>query len=224
MDNLGKRIKLARETFSEKVMTQEGLGKASGISQTTVADIERGRNKGTKHIVALAKALRVSIEWLNDDKGEMRPDAGQQANTESIEIKGHVPLISWVTAGKFCNVEDPYEVGDAEEWLPCPVKHSSKTYALRVIGDSMLNPGDEYSFKTGDIIFVDPEREYVHRSLVILRLDDENQATFKRLLIDGERRMLEALNPSWPDRITEISGNVTICGVVVAKMESFIGI
>lgn len=224
MDNLGKRIKLARETFPGGEMTQKALGDAAGISQTTVADIERGRNKGTKHIVDIAKALKVAIEWLNSGKGEMRPDANLLANTEPVAIKGQVPLISWVTAGKFCNVENPYEVGDAEKWLDCPVKHSSKTYALRVIGDSMLSPGDEYSFSTGDIIFVDAEREYFHRSLVIVRLDDKNQATFKRLLIDGERRMLEALNPSWPDRITEISGNVTICGVVIAKTVSYIGI
>ena len=62
----------------------------------------------------------------------------------------------------------------------------------------------------------------MHRSLVIARLDDENQATFKRLLMDGEKKMLEALNPSWPNRIFQVNGNATICGVVIARMESFV--
>lgn len=150
------------------------------------------------------------------------PDFSKHKNTEPVEITGRVPLISWVAAGKWCNVDNPYEVGDAEDWVVCPVKHSSKTYALRVKGDSMHNPGGNESFSDGDLIFVDPERGYSHRSYVVVHIDNENQATFKRLLIDGDRKMLEALNPSWPDRIFEIKKDATICGVVIAKVVSLI--
>lgn len=145
-----------------------------------------------------------------------------EENVEDLAMRGRVPLISWVAAGHWCNVNDPYAVGDAEDWLACPVKHGPKTYALRVKGDSMHNPGSRPSFEDGDIIFVDPDRDAAHRSLVVARLDDENQATFKRLLIDGDKKMLEALNPSWPNRIFQVNGNATICGVVIARMESFV--
>ena len=145
-----------------------------------------------------------------------------EENVEDLAMRGRVPLISWVAAGHWCNVNDPYAVGDAEDWLACPVKHGPKTYALRVKGDSMHNPGSRPSFEDGDIIVVDPDRDAAHRSLVVARLDDENQATFKRLLIDGDKKMLEALNPSWPNRIFQVNGNATICGVVIARMESFV--
>lgn len=64
-------------TFAERVcaererqkMSQDDLSKAAGVSQSTIAQIERGRNKGTKHILALARALRVSPEWLESGKG-----------------------------------------------------------------------------------------------------------------------------------------------------------
>lgn len=135
---------------------------------------------------------------------------------------GDVPLISWVRAGQWSDVADPYAVGDAEEWKACPVRHGDRSYALKVKGFSMSNPGGKPSFEEGDIIFVDPDREPAHRSLVIVRLDDQNEATFKRLIIDGESKFLEALNPSWPDRIIKVNGNATFCGVVIARMESYI--
>lgn len=86
----------------------------------------------------------------------------------------------------------------------------------------MHNPGGDLSFKDGDTIFVDPTREAVHRSLVIVRLDDDAEATFKQLMIEGGKKYLQALNPHWPVRIIEINGNATICGVVIGRVESFI--
>ena len=140
----------------------------------------------------------------------------------NLTNKADVPLISWVQAGHWSGVVDPYAIGDAEEWMACPVTHGARTFALRVKGDSMFNPGGSPSFSSGDVIFVDPDREARHRSLVVARMDDDNSATFKRLLIDGDNKFLEALNPSWPNRIIEVNGNATICGVVIARMESYL--
>lgn len=164
-------------------------------------------------------AFSLSRHWMDADH---TPDLSQHYNTEPIEAEGLVPLISWVAAGTFCNIEVSYEAESAEDWLLCPVKHSSRTYALRVKGDSMHNPSRKASFTDGDVIFIDPERSGTHGSYVVVRMDDDNQATFKRLIIEGNRKMLEALNPAWPDRIIEIKDNATICGVVIAKLVSFI--
>ena len=46
--------------------SQEDLAKAAKVSQSTIAQIEGGRNKGSKHILALANALKVPPEWLQD--------------------------------------------------------------------------------------------------------------------------------------------------------------
>lgn len=163
------------------------------------------------------------LERIADALGVVVADLfSTEENVEDLAMRGRVPLISWVAAGNWSNVNDPYVVGDAEDWLACPVKHGPKTYALRVKGDSMHNLGSRPSFEDGDIIFVDPDRHAAHRSLVIARLDDEHQTTFKRLLIDGDKTMLEALNPAWPNRIFQVNNNATICGVVIARMESFV--
>ena len=141
-------------------------------------------------------------------------------NTEpGPDIQGRVPLISWVQAGAWSEIIDNLVPGDAEEWISCPVSHSPATFVLRVRGESMLNPYGRPSFHDGDLIFVDPERPAVHGSLVVVRLDDDKEATFKRLVIEGDRRYLKALNPAWPEPMMQINGHATICGVVIFKGE-----
>lgn len=81
----------------------------------------------------------------------------------------------------------------------------------------MENPGGKYSYSDGDVIYIDPDRQSENGSRVVVRLDDEKEATFKQLVIEGDRRYLRALNPSWPEKIIEINGNATICGVVIGK-------
>ncbi|MCZ4328314.1 LexA family protein, partial [Brachybacterium paraconglomeratum] len=65
----------------------------------------------------------------------------------------------------------------------------------------MYNPHERWSFRDGDIIFVDPDRDAMHRSLVVAKLTDTQEATFKQLIIEGEQKYLKALNPSWPEQI-----------------------
>lgn len=208
--SVGSTIRRIRKS---KNMTILELANQIGSDVGNISRLERGVQGYSQDILEkIALALDVKISDLFTS----------ESNIEELAIKGRVPLISWVAAGKWCNVSNPYEAGDAEDWIICPVKHSTKTYALKVKGDSMHNPGGKPSFDDGDIIFVDPERNFDHRSYVIVRLDDENQATFKRLLIDGNRRMLEALNPAWPNRIFEINEDATICGVIIARLESFL--
>lgn len=141
-------------------------------------------------------------------------------NTESgPESTGPYPLISWVQAGAWEQIVDNFSPGYAEEWIEAPVKVSRGSYWLRVRGESMYDPSGKRSFKDGDLILVEPRAHAENGSLVVVRLDDEAEGTFKQLIIEGGRRYLKALNPNWPNRIFEVNGNATICGVVRAKTE-----
>lgn len=138
-------------------------------------------------------------------------------NTEPAPLySGAVPLISWVKAGDWCEASDPYPIHEAEQWLPVPSRCGPRTFALRVRGESMHNPHGKPSYEDGDIIFVDPDLEAKHRDRVIIRTDGK-EATFKQLIIEGERRVLKALNPAWPGGIIELHDDATICGVVIGK-------
>lgn len=169
---------------------------------------------GARHIEL---TLGLAPGYFDDKCG--RPPIAQPNTEPGPDIQGRVPLISWVQAGAWSEIIDNLAPGDAEEWISCPVSHSPATFVLRVRGESMLNPYGRPSFHDGDLIFVDPERPAVHGSLVVVRLDDDKEATFKRLVVEGDRRYLKALNPAWPEPMMQINGHATICGVVIFKGE-----
>lgn len=219
MGTLAERINYALDQLDDG--SQAALARACGISTASVNNWFSGETKSLKgeNLLKAAAYLRVNPTWLASGKGVMRSDANL-ANTEpGPDIKGCVPLISWVQAGAWAEIIDNFTPGNAEEWLPCPVAHGERTYVLRVRGESMFNPHGRPSFADGDLIFVDPDRAADHGALVIVRLDEAKEATFKRLIVEGDYRYLKALNPAWPEPMIQVNGHATICGVVIAKME-----
>lgn len=77
----------------------------------------------------------------------------------------------------------------------------------------MTNPNGSPSVPEGYIIIVDPCRQAENGDLIIARLEDSMDATFKKLVIDGGLRYLKPLNPAYP--VIKINGNCTIIGKVV---------
>jgi SOS-response transcriptional repressor LexA len=198
-----------------------------GVSAQAVHKWLAGGNIDDDKLVELAAFFGVSPSFLKfGDAPVLEKALGLEpssmgAKPSNVGIgpdnKGDVPIVSWVTAGNWCAVADPYEPGIAEEWLPCPKRHGPKCFGLRVRGISMENPGGKHTYSDGDVIYVDPDKQAENGSRVVVRLDDDKEATFKQLVIEGEHRYLRALNPSWPQKIIEVNGNATICGVVIGK-------
>lgn len=223
---LAQRLKWVRE---QRGLTQTQLANRTGkppvVNQPDISKIERGETLRPTGILALARALECNADWLDTGDGEWqaRPPlfAGEGAtadyNVEVMTTKGGVPLISWVQAGTWNDVVDPFQPGIADDWIPCPVKHGPRTYCLIVRGDSMHNPDGKPSYEDGDVIFVDPDDEVRHKDRSIVRLEDDQQVTFKQYMEEGVRRYLKALNPEWKPRYIEIDTNATICGKVIGK-------
>ncbi|MCG9014564.1 XRE family transcriptional regulator [Laribacter hongkongensis] len=209
MNTIGDRVRVARKN---KGMTQGQLAAAVGIAQPTLSNLEKGKHAETVKIVEIAKTLGVRPEWLSSGAGPMLEGeaCALDANVSpGPNIRGMLPLISWVQAGAFCDVIDCLQPGDAEAWYPCPVTHTPNAYVLRVDGDSMFP-----EYRDGEMIFVDPRGGYVHGDDVIVR-DPDGKATFKRLQITPDGTFLLAINPAWPDRIIRIPDNSQICGKVI---------
>jgi len=211
--DLKDRLKAARRHAN---LTQAELAQRVGITQVSISDIERGKTESTGYIAQIAAACGVSPLWLADGRGSM---LGETNVEPGPDVRGQLPLISWVQAGAWSEVIDLYAVGDAEMWLPCPAAHGPRAFALRVKGESMYNPHGRRSFRPDDLIFVDPDRNPENGSLVVAKLDDSQEATFKQLVIEDGKRYLKALNPAWPEPMIPINGNCTIVGVVFSKVE-----
>lgn len=204
---LHARLRYAR---TQKRISQKSLAQAVGMTQSAISQLETGETKTLEgeNLLNIAAFLDVAPAWLMHGKATQSPISPASKTT----INDTVPLISWVQAGEWCEAIDNYQPGDAEEWLRCTSPHGSHTYALRVRGVSM-----EPEFKEGEIIIVDPESQPENNAYVIVRLLDSNEVTFKQLIIEGNRKILRALNPAWPGGMIELDDNAVLCGRVIEK-------
>ncbi|MES1926537.1 putative prophage repressor [Salinisphaera sp. T31B1] len=75
------------------------------------------------------------------------------------------------------------------------------------------------SYPPGTLIFVDPEvRDMVTGALVLARLTETHEVTFKRLNIEGGEVFLEPINTQYP--IIRIASGAQIIGTVKGAMIS----
>ena len=199
--DIGQRIEKLRLGLKPP-LSQRELGEKVGSTQQTIQKIEDGTTKRPRNIDALARVLNTSPEFLQFGVGDI--DNGVVV----AAANNYLPLVSMVQAGAWSEIQEP-SVSDTKLY-PCPVNCSKYSFVVRVEGYSMMNV-----FVPGDLLYVDPESQPINGSFVIARLDDENQATFKQLIIDGNKKYLKALNPDWPNKFIEINGNCTIVGKLV---------
>lgn len=232
--NMGSIIRQKRKALN---LTLQQVGDVFGITRSAVASWERGDTRPDQdRLTALARLLKTSTTYLlTGDKQHDRPGLHLPALSKmrdeqndldlfdvnvvaGPDIKGKLPLISWVQAGNWTEVVDNFQPGDAEDWIPCPFRHGRNAFVLKVVGESNYDPTGPKSYSSGDYIAVDPSREPINRSMVVVRVDHEDRATFKQLLIEEDGTMLlKALNPSWPNRVFEMPPGSRIVGVVIGK-------
>ncbi|CAH8235465.1 LexA family protein [Vibrio aestuarianus] len=173
----------------------------------------------TKRIPELAAIVGSTVEELLGGLGgelsqsvsEMREPATAYSPTKAIKTND-VPVLSWVQAGAFCNSETQVLPHDCE-MIPCPNKSaSSRTFALRVVGDSMTAPYGR-TYPEGTVIFVDPEKVAEPGMRVIAKTDQGH--TFKQLAEDElGQRYLKPLNPHHQPIFEK---GIEICGVVIGS-------
>jgi SOS-response transcriptional repressor LexA len=199
---------------SRKLKTQTALARKSGVAQSTIGRILRGEvNPQSENLERLAMSFGMSYSTLAAIAEGDESVSGAVENLQPGRMPRRVPLLSLAQAGRFAESAYPNIPGDATDWIECPKKRQGlRTVALRVSGESM-----EPEYQNGDIIYVDPDITPFHGKDVIARLGDRNEVTFKRLVVEGERRYLKPLNPNWPDKFIDITANARVVGVVVGR-------
>lgn len=205
-ETLGLRIHKRRK---ELKLSQMALGKAVGVSNVAISQWERDETapRGDA-LLSLAAALGCTPDYLIHG-GEMDQNVSFRATNRQ---RGEYPVISWVSAGQWSEAIEAYPSPVADRWYGTTVHCSGGSFWLDVRGDSMTAPAG-LSIPEGTAILVDPDGVPENGKLVVARLVSQNEATFKKLVIDSGRRYLKPLNPQYP--MIEMDEDFQIIGVVV---------
>ena len=202
--------------------TFRDLAKLLSVKEAVIYSWIHRKSIGDPSLI-LDKCKGVRREWLVTGEGPMLADPEQ----EEISLTPgwmpsprreprKIPIISWVQAGAWVPTVDPFQPGYAEDFVTILEKCGENTFALKVVGESM-----EPEFTAGDIVLVDPECEWSTRDYVIVKNGDD-EATFKQILLDGDKVLLNPLNPRYP--IQDMTGKeFRVVGVVIQKVKKYKG-
>ena len=217
MDWRGKIDSLRRA----KKWTQEELAERVGVSVSTINSWIKGtRTPEMGNLRKIASVFGMSLdEFLRErlEENEKIDSLYSPPKTKSV------PLLSWTQAARRSEFEDSGDslaaeyslAGNDEERVLVTASVGRGAFALRVKGDSM-----EPEFSDGCTIVVDPEKMAVNGSYVVVHVDDDEEATFKELIVDGSRKYLKPVNNRYP--LLEMKGKkLAICGVVVQQIKNY---
>ena len=207
----GQRIKEAREDLR---ISQPELAKRARVTKSAVSQWENGSTKELKadHLLAVAKALNVSPDWLATGRGpKQRTQDIDQGSEPKVSL---IPLLTWAQVRDWHETAGASHTSGIMDWVAVVGTFGPRTFALHVCGDSM-----EPAFFEGDTIIVDPDREPKGRDYVIVIGKPTSEPTFKQLLVEVDERYLKPANRRY--HILPVTADMVIVGVVVMKMRVY---
>jgi len=205
---------LAKSRMKEIGMTQDRLAELLGKTQGGIGHWLNGRRDPSIEDIAQIMGLLGMSDITLNSKGyiscseEELPFSWAKPYNQAARH----PVLSKVQAGSWSEAIEAYTTKDIDQWLESDASIQGEAFWLEVEGDSMTSPMG-LSIPEGTFVLFDTGREAHSGSLVVAKLSDSNEATFKKLIIDGSRRYLKGLNPSWP--MIEVNGNCKIIGVAI---------
>ena len=214
----GKRIRERRDILR---LSMQEVADYVKVSKTAISKYENNQSEpSADKRKKIAEILQTTEKYLMYGEEQVKQENSNNI-ASLVKLARLVPLISWVQAGQWSEIVDIFNPGDAEEWIPARGNNGAHTFALRVCGDSMECNGP-ISFKSGDIIIVDPSQPAESGNFVVAKIlngsGENGEATFKKFIKDGGNTYLRPLNSAYP--IMDITGKeVVIVGRVTGKYE-----
>ena len=213
-ESLGERVRRAREAAG---LSQAQLADAIGIRQPSLHAIETGKSERSKHASAIARALGVSLRWLETGKGAMKARGGSEANDPPEDPPEAMRLASFgddriaprewprdvpVLGSAACGQDGLFEFnGDVLEFARRPPRliGATSVYALYVANDSMF-PWRKH----GELVYAHPGLPVRVEDFVVVQLEprkahaDPRPAAYVKQLIrqNSESVTLHQFNPA----------------------------
>lgn len=200
---IGTRIYTRRKALG---LTLQDIADRVHVARSTIQRYEAGTITQMKMPVlySIAQALSVNPDWLVGKSDVM--DSPLPANVIPMPKHGTVPLIGAIACGSPILAEE-----NIEEYVDLP-KHIRADFALTCRGDSMIGA----DIRDGDVVYIRQQAAVHSGQIAAVLIDDE--ATLKRVYLQGETVVLYPENPAYPPLIFSgaEAASLRIIGLAVA--------
>ena len=208
MNAVGKYLRKKR---GEAELSLREASRLAHVSHTHIMDIEEGKRSPTfDKVMNILKAYRADVLEFLRETGYLPKNAEPTATGTMRRI----PVVSWVTAGKWAETGESLHSEDPIEWIASDIK-GKNTFALRVKDDSM-----EPEFKEGDLLIVSPAAKAGNGDYVVAK-NSEEAATFRQFKRYDNTRILHPLNGKYEDIVMSKSRGYRIIAALAEMRRTY---
>lgn len=221
MDNKAQRRINQRILRAEAGGTWANLALITGVNQAYLTQVDKRTLRpdgaptemGDDVARRLEAGMKKPLGWMDHDHSSPDSNGHESQQVRPVQVR----VREWDQLG---GIEGMTTLAGARnndgEMVNAPPSAGAGTFALRVEGDSMVNPAGMPSYPAETIIIVDPTREPKNGYPVIVKLADSPVAVFKILEKFDGKRHLKPLNPRYP--IVPMPDDARILGVVITLL------
>ncbi|QED86771.1 helix-turn-helix domain-containing protein [Pseudomonas savastanoi] len=191
-----KWYEVARQVMETQQISQEEMAERMGVTPGAVGHWLNGKREPKIEVINRF-LTELGLPILTTSIPASEPGMHNVEPTVQPSRFYRYPVISWVEAGGWSEAVEPYPAGYSDTFEISDYKAKGRAFWLVVRGDSMTAPAGQ-SIPEGMLILVDTGIEPTAGKLVIAKLPESNEATFKKLVEDAGRYFLKPLNPAYP--------------------------
>lgn len=194
-------------------LSQADVMRGTGAGRATVSGWINGSNSpSAKYMESLAKVLKTTSSWILNGQDQKVDQLDNNVDLNPLATVIYAPVISWVQAGDFTDMESISNLAECEK-LPLVPGAGRKSFYLEVKGLS-----NAPYFEEGEKICIDPDyqlEDIQTGEMVVVKCNDT--ATFKALISESNGYFLKPLNPNWNEQVIPLNEDCMLVGKYVGS-------
>lgn len=167
-----------------------------------------------ERLVKLSNELQVDAAWILTGQGGMNDRLDNSVDLNPIATVIYAPVLSWVQAGDFTDMESISNLAECE-MLPLVPGAGRRSFYLEVKGLS-----NAPYFEEGEKICIDPDwclEDIQTGEMIVVKCNDT--ATFKALISESNGYYLKPLNPNWSEQVIPLNEDCVLVGKYVGSFK-----
>lgn len=203
------------QKMKELGLSQADVMRGTGAGRATVSGWINGSNApSAKYLESLAKTLKTTSSWILNGKEDSDRKLDNSISLDLVATVTYAPVISWVQAGDFTDMESISNLAECEK-LPLVPGAGKRSFYLEVKGLS-----NAPYFEEGEKICIDPDYQLcdIHTGeMIVVKCNDT--ATFKALISESNGYYLKPLNPNWSEQVIPLNEDCVLVGKYVGSFK-----